>query len=48
MWDFKSKNPNDPAHFISMETATKDGKDENKINKETMYDGLYSVYRPVR
>lgn len=45
------KNPNDPARFIGTIAATKDGEvanihsylDENKINSESMYDGLYAV-----
>lgn len=48
----KSKiNPNDPARFISSMAATKDGEvadihtylDENKIESEAQYDGLYAV-----
>jgi transposase DDE domain len=46
------KNPNDPARFIGAEAATKEGEiadiqhylDENKINDEAMYDGLYTAY----
>ena len=46
------KNPNDPARFIGAEAATKEGEiadiqhylDENQINEEAMYDGLYVVY----
>lgn len=45
------KNPNDPARFIGTIAATNDGEvanihsylDENKINSESMYDGLYAV-----
>ena len=45
------KNPNDPARFIGKIAATKDGEvadihsylDENKIQSEAQYDGLYAV-----
>lgn len=45
------KNPNDPARFIGTTAATKEGEaadihqylDENKIEEESMYDGLYAV-----
>ena len=45
------KNPNDPARFIGTIAATKEGEaaelhhylDENKINEEAQYDGLYAV-----
>lgn len=45
------KNPNDPARFIRTTAATKEGEaadihqylDENKIEEESMYDGLYAV-----
>lgn len=45
------KNPNDPARFIGIFAATKDGEvadihsylDENKIASESQYDGLYAV-----
>ena len=45
------KNPNDPARFIGTIAATKEGEaaelhhylDENKINGEAQYDGLYAV-----
>lgn len=45
------KNPNDPARFIATVAATEDGEvadmhsylDENKIELEAEYDGLYAV-----
>lgn len=45
------KNPNDPARFIEKEAVTKDGEiadilyflDEQKIEQEARYDGLYAV-----
>ncbi|NLZ73855.1 MAG: IS1634 family transposase, partial [Bacteroidales bacterium] len=45
------KNPNDPARFIGTVAATEDGEvadmhsylDENKIELEAEYDGLYAV-----
>ncbi len=45
------KNPNDPARFIGKVAATADGKaakihnylDEEKIQGESIYDGLYAV-----
>ncbi|MDY4193562.1 MAG: IS1634 family transposase [Bariatricus sp.] len=45
------KNPNDPARFIGITAATKEGEvadihhylDENKITEESLYDGLYAV-----
>lgn len=45
------KNPNDPARFIGKEAITKDGEmadvlyylDEEKIEQEARYDGLYAV-----
>lgn len=45
------KNPNDPARFIGMIAATKEGEvaemhsylDEAKIESESQYDGLYAV-----
>lgn len=45
------KNPNDPARFIGTTAATKEGEvadiqhylDENKIEEESRYDGLYAV-----
>ena len=45
------KNPNDPARFIGSKAATADGEaakihhylDEDKIENEAMYDGLYAV-----
>lgn len=45
------KNPNDPARFIGKVAATKDGEaaqihnylDEDKIQEESYYDGLYAV-----
>ncbi len=45
------KNPNDPARFIGTKAATKDGEaadihhflDEEKIESEAEYDGLYAV-----
>ncbi|MCI8373816.1 MAG: IS1634 family transposase [Lachnospiraceae bacterium] len=45
------KNPNDPARFIGTAAATKEGEaasihyylDENKIEEESQYDGLYAV-----
>lgn len=45
------KNPNDPARFIGNMAVTKDGEaanikhylDEEKINEEGRYDGLYAV-----
>ena len=45
------KNPNDPARFISKEAVTKDGEiadilyylDEQAIEQEARYDGLYAV-----
>lgn len=45
------KNPNDPARFIGTTAATKDGEvadihsylDEEKIELEAQYDGLYAV-----
>lgn len=45
------KNPNDPARFIGTIAATNDGEvadihnylDENKIECEAQYDGLYAV-----
>ena len=45
------KNPNDPARFIGKEAVTRDGEmadvlyylDEEKIEQEARYDGLYAV-----
>lgn len=45
------KNPNDPARFIGKAAATADGEaakihnylDEEKIQSESLYDGLYAV-----
>ena len=45
------KNPNDPARFIGTTAVTKDGEaaeikkylDEEKIETESLYDGLYAV-----
>ncbi len=45
------KNPNDPARFIGTKAATDDGEvakihhylDEDKIENEALYDGLYAV-----
>lgn len=45
------KNPNDPARFISKLTTTEDGEvvktesyfDDNKVEEEAKYDGLYGV-----
>lgn len=45
------KNPNDPARFIGTEAVTRDGEvadihkflDEEKIESEARYDGLYAV-----
>lgn len=45
------KNPNDPARFIGIDAAAEDGKkakihaylDQEKINTEEIYDGLYAV-----
>lgn len=45
------RNPNDPARFIGTEAATKDGEkadihtylNQEKINSEALYDGLYAV-----
>ena len=45
------KNPNDPARFIGKTAATADGEvaeihnylDEEKIQNESLYDGLYAV-----
>ena len=45
------KNPNDPARFIGKKAATEDGEvakihnylDEEKIENESLYDGLYAV-----
>ncbi len=45
------KNPNDPARFIGKKAATADGEvakihnylDEEKIQNESLYDGLYAV-----
>ena len=45
------KNPNDPARFIGKVAATEDGEaakihnylDEEKIQSESLYDGLYAV-----
>ena len=45
------KNPNDPARFIGKTAATEDGEvaeihnylDEEKIQNEALYDGLYAV-----
>lgn len=45
------KNPNDPARFIGTEAVTRDGEaadihkflDEEKIESEAQYDGLYAV-----
>ncbi len=45
------RNPNDPARFIGTSAVTKDGKkanihhylDENKIEEESKYDGLYAI-----
>ena len=45
------KNPNDPARFIGTKAATADGEaaqihhylDEDKIENEALYDGLYAV-----
>ena len=45
------RNPNDPARFIGSRAATADGEaakihhylDEDKIENEALYDGLYAV-----
>ena len=45
------KNPNDPARFIGTKAATDDGEianihhylDEDKVENESLYDGLYAV-----
>ena len=45
------KNPNDPARFIGTMAATKDGEDADihsyldnqKIENEAQYDGLYAI-----
>lgn len=45
------RNPNDPARFIGTEATTKDGEkadihtylDQEKIDSEALYDGLYAV-----
>jgi len=45
------KNPNDPARFIGTTAVTKDGEaadihvylDEDKIESEAQYDGLYAI-----
>lgn len=45
------KNPNDPARFIGTKAATDDGEvakihhylDEDKVENEALYDGLYAV-----
>lgn len=45
------KNPNDPARFVGKDAVTKDGEvaeinyylDEDKVNEEARYDGLYAV-----
>lgn len=45
------RNPNDPARFIETEAVTKDGEKaeihaylaQEKIDSETLYDGLYAV-----
>lgn len=45
------KNPNDPARFVGKAAATEEGEvakihyylDENKIEEEEKYDGLYAV-----
>lgn len=45
------RNPNDPARFIGSIAVTEDGEtagiqrylDEDKVNLETQYDGLYAV-----
>ena len=45
------KNPNDPARFIGSKAATADGEvaeihhylDEDRIENEALYDGLYAV-----
>lgn len=45
------KNPNDPARFVGKMAVTNDGEkadiryylDEDKINEEAKYDGLYAV-----
>lgn len=45
------RNPNDPARFIGTTAATKDGEaaeihkflDEEKIDMEAQYDGLYAI-----
>lgn len=45
------KNPNDPARFIGIDAAAEDGKkakihaylDQEKIDTEEIYDGLYAV-----
>jgi hypothetical protein len=45
------KNPDDPARFITKVAVTKDGEaaeihhylDDDKINSEVQYDGLYAV-----
>ena len=46
------KNPHDPGRFISKTSVTSDGEvaskniyeiDEDKINDESMYDGLYAI-----
>ena len=45
------KNPNDPARFIGTKAVTADGEaanihhylDEDKVENEALYDGLYAV-----
>lgn len=45
------RNPNDPARFIAAKAATDDGEaakihhylDEDKVENEALYDGLYAV-----
>lgn len=45
------KNPNDPARFVGKDAVTKEGEvadifhylDEERINEEAKYDGLYGV-----
>lgn len=47
----RRKNPNDPARFIGKRAATDDGEvakiqhylDTNKIEDESLYDGLYAI-----
>lgn len=45
------RNPNDPARFVGTQAATKEGEkadilnylDQEKIDEEALYDGLYAV-----